>query len=278
MYKDLLIPFSTFPDPVPEASARAAVRFAKRIGAGISAVSFDLEFHPPANAIANMLLDLPGMVATATERAKANAISADRAFEAACRETGVTGDVRTFRCEESRVTGFVTELARLRDLTIMAALETGVQQQYVAESVIFGSGRPVLLLPAAATDVPLKTVAVAWDWSMPAARSLADALPILRMADEVRVFTVGDEKDLPSSRGFDDLKRHLGLHEVEAVCEVVDGGRRPIGDTLADYAATRGVDLLVMGAFAHSRMRDFILGGATRSVVAAPPVPVLLSH
>lgn len=278
MIKDLLIPFSTYPEPVPSASIGAAVRFAERIGAGVTALAFDLEFHAPGNAIANMVLDLPAMVATAKARAHANAADSTRVFEDACRTSAITGDVITYRCEESRITEVVVESARLRDLTLVPAPEAGVQQQWVAESVIFGSGRPVLILPAAAVDVPLTTIAVAWDWTRPAARALADAIPLLGKAETVRIFTVGDEKAIPKTHGFDEIRRHLARHGIDAVCDRVDGGRRPIGETMAGYIATHGVDLLVMGAYAHSRMRDFILGGATRSMVAAPPVPVLLSH
>lgn len=278
MIKDLFIPFSTYPDPVPPTAIGAAVRLAERVGAGITALAFDLDFHAPGNAIANRVLDLPGMVAAARERARANAAAATQTFEDACRNAGVAGDVLAYRCEESRVTEVVVECARLRDLTVVPAPETGVQQQWVAESVVFGSGRPILLLPAAAADVPLRTVAVAWDGTRPAARALADALPLLRLAETVRIFTVGGEKALPKMHGFDEIRRHLSRHGIEATCDLVDGAGRPIGETMAGYVASHGADLLVMGAYAHSRMRDFILGGATRSMVAAPPIPALLSH
>lgn len=181
----------------------------------------------------------------------------------------------------SLLPGIVTEHARLRDVTIIPIGGQNDLQQYIAESVIFGSGRPTIVLPEFPKNnrpFSLDVVAVAWDFSRSAARALADAMPILRHAKTVVVITITQEKTINTTRSSADLARHLSLHGIEVNLEEEKSAGRPIGEALAEYAVARGVDLLVMGAYGHSRMRDFVLGGATKAIVAHPPLPVFLSH
>jgi nucleotide-binding universal stress UspA family protein len=124
----------------------------------------------------------------------------------------------------------------------------------------------------------LNTVVVGWDFSRPAARALADALPILEMAKQVRIVTVTNEKTLGTRRS-EAVSKHLAAHGLTAFLDTVDAADRSIGEVLESYASSFDADLLViMGAYGHSRVRDFILGGATKSILARPPFPVLLSH
>jgi len=121
-------------------------------------------------------------------------------------------------------------------------------------------------------------VVVAWDFSRPAARAVADALPLLEKAKQVYVVTVSNEKAIESRRSGTELAKHLKRHGVDAVLDTVDAAGRGIGDILKSYVTSRSADLLVMGAYGHSRIREFILGGATKSMLSRPPVPVFLSH
>jgi nucleotide-binding universal stress UspA family protein len=158
--------------------------------------------------------------------------------------------------------------------------EVGLQQ-YVAECVIFGSGRPTIVLPETPKirrPLSLDVVGVAWDFSRPAARAIADAMPILERAKTVRVVTVTQEKGIDTKRSGAELMRHLAFHGIETVVEEEEAAGRSIGQALEDYTIAHDFDLLVMGAYGHSRLRDFVLGGATKAVIAHPPLPVLLSH
>ncbi len=92
------------------------------------------------------------------------------------------------------------------------------------------------------------------------------------------VVTVTNEKSIETRRSGSELARHLACHCVEITLDEEDAGGRSIGPTLAAYGASRNLDVLVMGAYGHSRMRDFVLGGATKSLVASPPLPIFLSH
>jgi nucleotide-binding universal stress UspA family protein len=145
---------------------------------------------------------------------------------------------------------------------------------------MFGSGRPILILPETPRlrRFELGTVAVAWDFSRAAARAVSDALPALESAKKVRIVTVINEKTLDTRHSAEELAKNLARHGIDVMLDKVDANGRPIGAVLEAYVASHGVDLLVMGAYGHSRLREFVLGGATKSLLSKPPLPVLFSH
>ena len=119
---------------------------------------------------------------------------------------------------------------------------------------------------------------MAWDFSRPAARAVADALPIWGKAKQVCVVTVTNEKIIDTKRSGEELAKYLSRHGVQVVLDNVDAAGQRIGNVLEAYAASRNADLIVMGAYGHSRVRDFILGGATKNMLSRPPIPIFLSH
>ena len=119
---------------------------------------------------------------------------------------------------------------------------------------------------------------VAWDFSRPATRAVADALPILEKAKHVFVVTVTNEKIIDTKRSGAELAKHLAHNGIDVVLDTVDAAGRGIGDVLESYVTSRNTDILVMGAYGHSRIREFILGGATRSMLSRPPLSVFFSH
>ncbi|MGQ3353880.1 MAG: universal stress protein [Phreatobacter sp.] len=278
-FKDLLFPLNSYPEPTPASAIDQALDFAVALGASVTVHAVHVELPHVGNVLANSLLDLPGMVAAEREKSEAGSRAAIAAFAGAAKDRAVTSHHVTDACQRSQLGALVTEQARTHDLTLIAiGEETGAQQ--IAESVIFGSGRPTLVFPEQRTGTgnPFGAVGIAWDFSRPAARAVADALPILTRAGTVRIVTVTQEKTIPTRRAVADLVRHLACHGIEATVDEEPASGRPVGQALGDYAATHGLGLLVMGAYGHSRMRDFILGGATRTIVSQPPLPVLLSH
>jgi nucleotide-binding universal stress UspA family protein len=166
-------------------------------------------------------------------------------------------------------------------LTIVPVPEGNYFDQWYAESIIFGSGRPTVVLPHTRKrtgSFALDTVIVAWDFSRPATRAMADAMPILEKAKRVCVLTVTKEKAIDTRRSGAELAKHLARHSVDVVLDEVDAKGRSIGDVFEAHVTYRNANLLVMGAYGHSRIREFILGGATMRMLARPPVPVFLSH
>jgi len=152
----------------------------------------------------------------------------------------------------------------------------------LAERLIFGSGRPVLIAPSGGRTVEhakLDRIAIAWDGGRQAARAIADATPILQRAAAVRIFTVEKDKTFESFRTGVDLAKHLGRYGIDATIDSIEKAvQQTIGDTFRAYVAKHSIDLLVMGAYGHSRMREFVLGGATRGVLTDPHCWTLLSH
>jgi len=102
--------------------------------------------------------------------------------------------------------------------------------------------------------------------------------PLLEKAKRVHILTVTNEKAIDSNRSSAELARNLARHGIDVVVDRIDAAGQPIGRILRTQAASSEADLLVMGAYGHSRFREFVLGGATRDILANPPVPVLFSH
>lgn len=280
-FKDVLLQLSSYPEPTSVAAIEQAVGFAAALGARISALTFNIEIPSPSNVLANALLDIPGMVAAERQKSVANARNLVSVFESVATKRGVPHGHIIESSTTSQLAAIVTEHARMHDVTMVPVGEEVGLQQYVAECVIFGSGRPTIVLPEAPKirrPLSLEVVGVAWDFSRPAARAIADAMPILERAKTVRVVTITREKTIDTKRSGAELMKHLAFHGIEVVLEEEEAAGRSIGQALEDYATAREIDLLVMGAYGHSRLRDFILGGATKTVIAHPPLPVLLSH
>jgi len=281
VYRDILLPLSSHPEPTPVTAVEQAIGFAEAFDACISALVSKIEIPGASSALANGLLDIPGMIAAERQKSVANAHDLISNFESMARKRGVIHQRIIESCTTSQLAAIVTEHARMHDITLIPIGEQASLQQYVAESVIFGSGRPAIVfpeVPKSSSSFSLDIVGVAWDFSRPATRAVADALPILQRAKTVRVVTITHEKTIDTRRSGTELAKHLARHDVEVVLEEEAAAGRAIGQALEEYTAARGLDLLVMGAYGHSRMRDFILGGATKSIVARPPLPVLLSH
>jgi nucleotide-binding universal stress UspA family protein len=280
-FKDVLLALTTYPDATPASAMDEPIAFAVTAGARISAVACEVHFHAPPNILPGAFLNVPAMAAAETNKSSTNAEKLLVAFQEAAEKRGVFQDRIADRCLTSQVPDVLVEYARLRDLTVVPVPEDDSLQHAYAESIIFGSGRPTLITPHArkhAGHFELNTVVVAWDFSRPAARAVADALPILEKAKQVRVVTITNEKIIDTKRSSEELAKHLARHGVQVVLDNVDAAGRRIGQVLESYAASINADLIIMGAYGHSRVRDFILGGATKSMLSRPPVPIFLSH
>ncbi len=277
-FKDILLALTSYPDPTPVSVVEDAVAIAATFGAHLSAISCEVHVEVPGHFLAGSIANLPGIVAGEAEKSRKNAEDLLAAFDAAADKAGVPHQIFLENSPTYKVPDVLVDYARLRDLTILPVPES--YDQWYAEAVIFGSGRPTLILPSAPRARPLEpgTVAVAWDFSRAAARAVSDALPLLVKAKHVRVVTVINEKHFDSRHSAEELAKNLARHGIDVVLDKVDAGGKPIGKVLEAYVLSHGVDLLVMGAYGHSRWREFVLGGATKSLMSRPPLPILFSH
>jgi nucleotide-binding universal stress UspA family protein len=279
--KDILLALTTYPEATPVSAVDEAVAFAAAVGARISAIACEVKIQAPGNILAGALLDVAALVAAEAKKSSTNAKALLTAFQDAAEKRGVFQDRILEKCLTSEAPGVLVEYARLRDLTIVPVPVGDYFDQWYAEAIIFGSGHPTLIMPHTrkrAGAFALDVVAVAWDFSRPAARAVADALPLLEKAKKVHVLTVANEKVIESRRPTTEFAEYLGRHGVNVVLDTVDAADRRIGDILESYVTSCNADMLVMGAYGHSRIREFILGGATKSMLSRPPLPIFLSH
>jgi nucleotide-binding universal stress UspA family protein len=277
-FKDILLTLTSYPEPTPVSVVEDAVSIAATLGAHLAAVSCEVRVQLPGHFLSGSVANIPGIIAGEAEKSRKHANDLLAAFDAAAAKAGVLHEIFVEKCPTFEVPDLLVDYARLHDLTIVPVPES--YDQWYAETVIFGSGRPTLVLPESPRPRPfeLGTIAVAWDFSRAAARAVSDALPLLERARKVRVVTVTNEKDLDTKHSAEELAKNLARHGIDVLLDKVYANGRPIGEVLEAYALAHQADVLVMGAYGHSRWREFILGGATKSLLSKPPLPILLSH
>ncbi len=279
--KDILLALTSYPEPSWATTIDRAIEFAAAADAKISAIACEVRVAVPANLFGDSIIDVSALAAAEAKKSRINAETLLATFEKKAKQREVFHDRIFDRCLTHELPDLLVDYARLRDLTVIGVPEHPYQEHWFAESIIFGSGRPTLVIPAAAETTRsfgLGHAVVAWDFSRPAARAVADALPLLVKARRVSVVTVTSEKRIDSKRSGEELAKHLAFHGATVVLDSVDAAGRSIGEVLESYARSVQADLLVMGAYGHSRLWEFVLGGATRSILSKPPLPVLLSH
>jgi nucleotide-binding universal stress UspA family protein len=169
--------------------------------------------------------------------------------------------------------------ARVHDLSVLDAEQSPVDiDRGLIEAVLFKSGRPLIIVPPARERFTGRRIMVAWDGSAVAARAVADALPWLRAADAVEVVSVVGEKDIARSVQGAELAPHLARHGVPVAVKILPVSPNGVAETLRSQAGLFRADLMVMGAFRHSRLREWVLGGVTRTLLSDGPLPLFMSH
>jgi len=172
-------------------------------------------------------------------------------------------------------------IARRFDLAIVGQTEPdkGAVEEIIGESALFESGRPVIIVPYI-QKAPLKLdrVMVCWDGSRSAARAIGDALPILERAKLVEVVIIANERGKQDEVPGADMGQHLARHGLTVDVKRIPGGGIDVADALLSHAADSSADFIVMGGYGHSRLREFVLGGVTRSILRSMTAPVLMSH
>ncbi len=206
-------------------------------------------------------------------------------FERAMRGNGLTAEWRTVEGDPLNVISLHLRYADLAVIgqdnpAVLGAFGTGAN---LVEHVIMACGRPVLAVPYVGRYPQVGSrVMVAWDAGREAARAVADALPFLQGAASVATLAVnprsgavaGSHGEVPGA----DISLHLARHGVKVEAQAIDSGNVSVADMILSRMADQSIDLLVMGAYGHARVRQLVLGGVTRSVLRQMTAPVLMSH
>jgi nucleotide-binding universal stress UspA family protein len=173
---------------------------------------------------------------------------------------------------------YVGSYGRVFDMIVLArpGPEWQSPSMLTLESALFESGRPVLIAPPSPPRSLGTHVLVAWNCSTEQARTMADAMPFLRLAERVTIVTV--EGATVAGPSADQMARSLAMNGVAAEPITLKPGKRPAGEVLLSMADELGCDLIVKGAYTQSRLRQMIFGGTTRHILANAKLPVLMAH
>jgi nucleotide-binding universal stress UspA family protein len=173
-----------------------------------------------------------------------------------------------------------TAVARAAAFDLLVAASAAVMESLgaIAEQSLLQTRRPVLLAPSRLTSALTDTAMIAWDESPECWHAVSAAIPFLRLAKAVQVVSVDRHADRRSASQAEAMA-YLRCHDIATTARVIAPHLRSVGDTLLAAAGENDVGLLVMGAYSHSRLRELLLGGATRHILKnAVARPVLLTH
>lgn len=220
-----------------------------------------------------------GLVAAENRRLRSLADLAAANARSAASLAGVSCVTTSPHLDYADLVRAFVKLARVHDLAVLDAEPVTLSiDRGLIESALFDTGRPVILVPAGTDAFRIGRVAVAWDGSAMAARALNDALPFLKAAREVEILTVTGEKDLTGSVPGTEVAPHLQAHGVKPAIIDLAAGDGDAAEALRSHAKGSGIDMLVMGAYAHSWIRHLVLGGVTQSMLRSCPMPLFLSR
>jgi nucleotide-binding universal stress UspA family protein len=276
-FKDLLVVVDNSP------GATERIDFAARLARDFGAHLTGLHVAESPSMRPTVLAQVPSEVLDMLQTVgREEAVRARALFEAGVRavETGIPVEWRS-------VEGYGGDLIRLHaryaDLTVLgqADPEAYAVAQDLPERVIMGAGRPVIVVPYVGTFKTVgQRVLVAWNASREATRAVNDALPLLERAGSVRVLSVNPRRGLAGHGPIAgaDISLHLARHGVRVEAAAVNTDDVRVDDMLLSQAADAGADLIVMGAYGHSRLGEYVLGGATRHILRQITVPVFMSH
>ncbi len=274
----ILLPIHTYSDGNSDKIALHSAAIAQHLSADVHALVLIPDFPRVSSALGNVLIDIPGLIGGAKAKCRVRGAALVLALNAEMKQLGARVRSSEMECFPAMFGDEVASHARYHDLIVVGLGVSDLAPQATAEAAIFGSGRPTLLVPEDSPAAKLQHVMIAWDGSRVAARAVSDARDFLRLAQVVTIASVTDEKALPDEAPGSRLAEYLSHHDIRATVVQIQSHGRPIAQTLQEQAQTIGADMLVMGGFGHSRMRDFVLGGATSGILKQLRLPVLLSH
>ena len=246
-----------------------------------------LYVHDDAAAIASCIqtdamgvpVVTPQLLTVLNEEAKAEKAKARQAFDAFCTTHGIATEApvgaisASWQAADADVVATISAQGRYHDATFLARGLSATDLGTIAIS----SGRPLILVPANRKPRPPARIAIAWKETSEAAHAVTAALPLLKRAETVTIFTVTESSDAHASRrAAHACARYLKQHDIDAESSHLEAGDKSASSVLLSEAA--GADLLIMGAYGHSRLRELVFGGFTREILSGGEMPVFLMH
>jgi nucleotide-binding universal stress UspA family protein len=275
MIKDIIVNLGLGArDPAGE----VAVSVAETFDAHVLGLAFAYDPIIPGSVMGGIPAEY---IETQRDQATGKAAAAIARFEEAARRAGVSYEHRILNASVSGASDQFGRLARRFDLVVAGQpnRDESVPQDIIDEGALFESGRPVIFVPFIHKGaLKLEHVMVCWDGSRAATRAIADSLPLMKKAKTVEVVIVTNGRRKGDELPGVDLGQHLARHGLQVDVKRIASPDIDVASTILSYAADSSTDLIVMGGYGHSRLREFVLGGVTRGILESMTVPVLMSH
>jgi nucleotide-binding universal stress UspA family protein len=260
-------------------SAKLAVDLAGRVGAHLTGLALAYDPITPAYSMAAPIPT--DFMVSAREQAMAEAKEAADAFEALAVPADLPVETRISDVMVGDGFGGIIDHCKLTDLVVIGQDNPDQREplrEVLTEAVMFQASVPTLLVPHAGPSAfKADHAVIAWNGGSTAARAMRAALPLLRLAKKVTVVVVEDGKRRADMAGAD-AATYLARHGFDVTVRTIMRQPTGIGQTLIGFVQEVNGDWLVMGAYGHSRIREFILGGTTASILKAMTIPVLMAH
>ncbi len=275
MIKDLIVNLSI--DGTDSETVDYAISCARTFDAHLAAVAFAYEAVPAA-MLGNDAL--PELFEQMQKEAEDSAKAAVAKFEEATRGSGLSFESRWISTSFVGTGDLFGRIARRFDLSVVRQVEPdrNTPAPLIIEAALFDAGRPMLVVPyIQRAGMKLDRIMVCWDGSRSAARAVGDAMPFLTRAKAVEVVVIGDRvksKEIPGA----DMAHHLVRHGVKVEVNEIIATDIDAADVILSHASDSATDFMVMGGYGHSRLREFVLGGVTRSILSTMTIPTLMSH
>jgi nucleotide-binding universal stress UspA family protein len=261
-----------------DVAADYAISIAEAFGAHACGVAFAYEPVVPPSVMGGIPADIIDVQWVASDSAADAAIAG---FEATARRAGIAAEHRKLTASIGGAGDLFGRLARRFDLAVTAQAEprSSAAHGLIIEGALFGSGRPIIVVPyIQKSGLKLDRVMICWDGSRPAARAIADAMPFLARSAAIDVVIVASGREKSDEIPGVDIGEHLARHGLKVDVKRIVSTDVDVPNTILSQAADSGADFIVMGGFGHSRLREFVLGGATQGILGAMTVPTLMSH
>ena len=274
MIRDLIVNLTEGPD----VAGPYAIAIAEAFDAHVGGVAFAYEPIIPPTIMGGIPASLIEAQRADNEKLATDAIAK---FDTAAKRAGVSYESRIVSASLAGAADRFGAMARRFDLSVVAQTEPDkvAPEELIVEGALFGSGRPVVVVPYIQKGgLKLDRIMVAWDASRNAARAIADAMPFLRKAKAIDVVIVASERPKSDEIPGADIGQHLARHGLKVDVKRIVATDTDVASTLLSHAADSFADFIVMGGYGHSRLREFILGGATRGILSSMTIPVLMSH
>lgn len=277
MIKDILVNLSAT-DAERDPAVEYGVALAELLDAHVTGMGFRIEHA--LNPSAFGMFPASAVVA-ATKAEQEAAARAARLFAEACRRAAVAHECVMETAPLADAADRFGRVARRFDLGVVRQPKSDALalEHLTLQAALFDSGRPLIVVPYIQRTPPrFDRVALCWDGSRSAARAAGDALPLLARAKTIDIVIVKSEplksEELPGA----DIAAHLARHGLKVNVAPTGRGDLDVGTIILNYVSDHSIDFLVMGGYGHSRLREFVLGGATRTLVSSMTVPTLMAH